>query len=162
MIFRVGFTSYLSYLHWSDDVPLVELTRLLGLSFCATSSNRSYAMANNGHACLVPRAHFPRGQSVSVHVVSRPFASNKSPNRIDREGLGKRRTGTRQMKGKCLSRGVNVFPQCIAIQITSALTLEQVRATWRNVLWEIHGYHRSATFQRTISLFALLVRDALN
>ena len=44
----------------------------------------------------------------------------------------------------------------------SAQTLEQVRATWQNVLLEIRGYHRSATFQRTISLFALLVRDALN
>ena len=28
--------------------------------------------------------------------VSRPFASDTSPKRIDREGLGKRRTGTRQ------------------------------------------------------------------
>ena len=62
---------------------------------------------------------------------------------------------------------IPVFPQCIAIQTNisrfswrhhSAQTLEQVRATWRNVLLEIRGYHISATFQRTISLFALLVR----
>ena len=30
--------------------------------------------------------------------VSRPFASDTSPKRIDREGLGKRRTGTRQVQ----------------------------------------------------------------
>ena len=56
-----------------------------------------------------------------------------------------------------VQRRVNVFPQCISIQSHhSAQTLEQVRTTWRNVLLEIRGYHRSATFQRTISLFALL------
>ena len=51
--------------------------------------------------CLVPRPHYfalpkrfgSRGPSENV---SRPFASDTSPKWIDREGLGKRRTGTRQ------------------------------------------------------------------
>ena len=41
----------------------------------------------------------PRGQFVSGHVVlakPRPFTSDMSPKWIDREGLGERRTGTRQ------------------------------------------------------------------
>ena len=40
--------------------------------------------------------------------VSRPFASDTSPKRIDREGLGKRRTGTRQDKR---------FPVCVGNQL---------------------------------------------
>ena len=52
-------------------------------------------------SCLVPRPHFssrPKrfGSRGPCENVSRPFASDKSPKRIDREGLGKRRTGTRQ------------------------------------------------------------------
>ena len=42
---------------------------------------------------------FPRGQSVSGHVIH-PFVSDTSLKRIDREGLGKRRTGTRQPVSK--------------------------------------------------------------
>ena len=51
--------------------------------------------------CLVPRPHFsswPKGfgsRGPCEHV-SRPFASDTSPKRIDQQGLGKRRTGTRQ------------------------------------------------------------------
>ena len=53
--------------------------------------------------CLVPRPHFssrPKrfGSRGPCENVSRPFASDTSPKRIDREGLGKRRTGTRQGK----------------------------------------------------------------
>ena len=51
--------------------------------------------------CLVPRPT-PRGQFVLGHLVwakkwvSRKFASDTSPKWIDRKGLGKRRTGTRE------------------------------------------------------------------
>ena len=53
------------------------------------------------YPCLVPRSHFssrPKrfGSRGPCENVSRPFASDTSPKRIDREGLGKRRTGTRQ------------------------------------------------------------------
>ena len=53
--------------------------------------------------CLVPRPHFSSrlkrfGTRGPWSVVSHPFASDTSPKRIDREGLGKRRTGTRQVK----------------------------------------------------------------
>ena len=47
--------------------------------------------------CLVPRPHFtsrPKRFGSPWSMV--PFASDTSPKRIDREGLGKRRTGTRQ------------------------------------------------------------------
>ena len=51
--------------------------------------------------CLVPRPHFssrPKrfGSRGPCENVSRPFASDTSPKRIDQEELGKRRTGTRQ------------------------------------------------------------------
>ena len=43
------------------------------------------------HYCAWPRSFGSLGPSEEI---SRPFASDKSPKRIDREGLGKRRTGT--------------------------------------------------------------------
>ena len=51
-----------------------------------------------------------RGRCVSGHVVqeifwgvSRPFVSDTSPKCIDREGLERRRTGTKQHERHCLS-----------------------------------------------------------
>ena len=50
--------------------------------------------------------------------VSRPFASDTSPKRIDREGLGKRRTGTRQV------------PLQISLPLTVTAILRHLESFW--------------------------------
>ena len=65
------------------------------------SFHLSFALLISVTFFLVPRplSVFHLGQSVSGHVVRakrRPFASDPSPKRIDLEGLGESRTGTRQ------------------------------------------------------------------
>ena len=63
--------------------------------------------------CLVPRPHYfalpkrfgSRGPSENV---SRPFASDTSPKWIDREGLGKRRTGTRLLGNLDLTYHISI------------------------------------------------------
>ena len=53
--------------------------------------------------------------------VSHPFPSDTSPKRIDREGLGKRRTGTRQ----------------VPLQISLSLTVTAIFKALRKFFWPV-------------------------
>ena len=50
-----------------------------------------------------------RGRCVSGHV-ARTFVSDTSPKCIDREGLERRRTGTRQEETETVHRAVTPYP----------------------------------------------------
>ena len=50
-----------------------------------------------------------RGRCV-LGYVARPFVSDSSPKCIDREGLARRRTGTRQEETEIVHRDVNPLP----------------------------------------------------
>ena len=74
----------------------------LGQFISVTCPRRTCSVAVRVVPCLVPRPHYsarPKrfGSRGPIENVSRPFASDTSPKWIDREGLGKRRTGTRHV-----------------------------------------------------------------
>ena len=60
--------------------------------------------------------------------VSRPFASDTSPKRIDREGLGKRRTETRQREYYMAARGYEFYLQVLKVRVrVGSRDLQRVR-----------------------------------